>query len=140
MYMDDIDRALIALLREDASQPSKTLAAAVGLSPSSVRERIEKLQEVGIIRRFTIELSPKADAVAAILSIKLRKTPDPVVVQALTRRGDVRRLYSISGGVDLFAELVGPDIDAINAARDEIASLPGVADLETAFVLKREKV
>jgi DNA-binding Lrp family transcriptional regulator len=137
--MDDIDRALIALLREDSLQPAKTLAAAVGLSPSSVRERIEKLLAEGTIRRFTIELAPKAEPVVAILSIKLRKTPDPVMVQALTRRGDVRRLYSLSGSVDLLAELVGPDIHAINAARDEIASLAGVADLETAFVLKGEK-
>ncbi len=36
--VDDIDRRLLQLLQEDASRPLKTLAHAVGLSRSSVRE------------------------------------------------------------------------------------------------------
>lgn len=137
--MDDIDRRLIALLREDARRPLKTLGAAVGLSRSSVRDRIGKLVANGEIRRFTIEAAPEQGSISALLLLKLRCTPDPALVASLHGRADIVRCYSLSGPIDLVAEVVGPSVAAINRCRDEIASLPGVAALETAFILKVDK-
>ncbi|WP_328299648.1 Lrp/AsnC family transcriptional regulator [Streptomyces sp. NBC_00435] len=58
--MDDIDRALIRRLQEDASQPYAALAAAVGLSAGATHERVRKLRERGVIRRTTVEVDPAA--------------------------------------------------------------------------------
>jgi len=137
--MDQIDRDLLALLRADSSRPLKALGAAVGLSASSVRDRIARLKETGAIRRFTIETSPAREGVAALLSIKLKATPDAAAVAAIIARAEVVRCYSLSGAVDLLAEIEAREIAALNAARDAIALLDGVAGVETAFVLKREK-
>jgi DNA-binding Lrp family transcriptional regulator len=138
--MDAIDRRLIALLREDASRPLKALAGAVSLSASSVRERIQRLVARGEIVRFTIETPPPPRGCAAILLIRLRSTPDPVVVGAIKARGDVLRCYSLSGPIDLLVEVSAASVAEINRARDEIAGLAGVADVETSFVLKADKV
>ena len=137
--MDAIDRSLLNLLAEDASRPLKTLAAEVGLSRSSVRDRIVRLQSQGIIRRFTIETVPEDGKVGAILLVRLAKTPDPAAVQAIARRPEVARCYSLSGPIDLMVELQGKDVAAVNLARDEIALLPGVADVETSLILNRDK-
>jgi len=137
--MDAIDRALIALLRADARRPLKTLGAAVGLSRSSVRERIGRLVERGQIRRFTIEVAPPDGPVRALLLLKLASTPDPALVARLVARAEVIRCYSLSGPIDLVAEIAAPGIEEINRCRDEIAQLPGVVDLETSFVLKVDK-
>jgi Lrp/AsnC family leucine-responsive transcriptional regulator len=136
--MDDVDRQLLALLREDASRPLKALAAEVKLSRSSVRDRIARLQAGGVIRRFTIEVAPLSQA-TAILRIRLKKTPDPAVVSAIVSRGDVVRCYSLSGDIDLFVEVAGANVADINRARDEVAQLPGIVDVETSFVLKHDK-
>jgi Lrp/AsnC family transcriptional regulator, leucine-responsive regulatory protein len=138
--MDDLDRRLLVLLRADASRPLKALAGEVGLSLSSVRERIARLQGDGVIRRFTIDVAQPSEAATAILLLRLSRTPDPAVVGAITGRADVVRCYSLSGDIDLLVEVAGADVAAINRARDEIAQLPGVADLETSFVLKHDKV
>jgi DNA-binding Lrp family transcriptional regulator len=136
--MDDIDRTLIRLLQEDASRPLKALAARVNLSRSSVRDRIARLQAAGIIRRYTIETA-QPDTPTAILLIRLARTPDRNAVRAIVARDDVVRCYSVSGDVDLLVEVRGADIARINSARDEIALLPGIADVETSFILEREK-
>lgn len=138
--MDDLDRHLLALLRDDASRPLKALAAEVKLSRSSVRDRIARMQAEGVIRRFTIEVAPTATAATAILLLRLARTPDPAVVGAITARADVVRCYSLSGDIDLMVEVAGADVAAINQARDQIAQLSGVADLETSFVLKHDKI
>lgn len=138
--MDEVDRRLLALLKDDASRPLKTLAAAVNLSRSSVRDRIARLQADGVIRRYTIEVAPALAAATAILLVRLARTPDPAVVGAVVARADVARCYSLSGDVDLLVEIAGADVAEINRTRDAVAQLPGVVDVETSFVLKHGKV
>lgn len=137
--MDSIDQSLLKLLAEDSSRPLKTLAAEVGLSRSSVRDRIVRLRSQGIIRRFTIETAPSDGKVGAMLLIRLLRTPDPTVVQEISKRPEVARCYSLSGPIDLMVELQGKDVASVNRARDEIALLQGVADVETSLILNRDK-
>lgn len=54
--LDDTDREILGLLLEDGRQPFSDIAEEVGLSAPSVSERIERLQEIGLIRRFTVDL------------------------------------------------------------------------------------
>jgi len=52
---------------------------------------------------------------------------------------EVVRCSSLSGAIDLLIEVAGDDIAAINRVRDLVASQPGVADVETSFVLNQDK-
>jgi DNA-binding Lrp family transcriptional regulator len=137
--LDEIDRRLLQLLQEDASRPLKTLAAAVALSRSSVRDRIARMEADGTIRRYTVDVAPADPGLAAILMLRLARTPDPDVVRAVTATPEVVRCYSLSGEVDLLVELAAADTTTLNRARDAIALLPGVSDVVTSFVLKRDK-
>jgi Lrp/AsnC family transcriptional regulator, leucine-responsive regulatory protein len=137
--MDEIDRRILALLQQDASRPLKTLAAEVELSRSAVRERITRLEASGVIRRYTIELAPAADHLIAILMVRLVRTPAPAIVRQIVGRPEVVRCLSLSGAIDLLVEVAGPDIATINRVRDQIAEDPGVADVETSFVLNHDK-
>ncbi|WP_406303357.1 Lrp/AsnC family transcriptional regulator [Streptomyces sp. NBC_00879] len=58
--MDDIDRELVALLQEDATQAYAALGKAVGLSAGAAHERVRKLRERGVIRRTTVEVDVAA--------------------------------------------------------------------------------
>ncbi|MEV4217417.1 MULTISPECIES: Lrp/AsnC family transcriptional regulator [Nonomuraea] len=58
--MDDIDKTLIRLLQDDATQSYAILGKAVGLSAGAAHERVRKLRERGVIRRTTIEVDPEA--------------------------------------------------------------------------------
>ncbi|MEU4731093.1 Lrp/AsnC family transcriptional regulator [Streptomyces sp. NPDC023588] len=58
--MDDIDRALLLRLQEDAGQSYAALGTAVGLSAGATHERVRKLRERGVIRRTTIDVDPAA--------------------------------------------------------------------------------
>lgn len=137
--MDNIDHQLLRLLQEDASRPLKTLAAAVALSRSSVRDRIARMEADGTIRRYTVDVAPPDAGLAAMLMIRLARTPDPDVVHAVVSTPEVVRCYSLSGEVDLLVELVAADTAALNRARDRLALLPGVSDVVTSFVLNRDK-
>lgn len=58
--MDEIDLKIIDCLAADARRSLADIGGRVGLSPSSVNERIKRLTESGAIRRFTVDLDPDA--------------------------------------------------------------------------------
>jgi DNA-binding Lrp family transcriptional regulator len=54
--LDDTDREILRLLLEDARRPYSEIAEAVDLSAPAVSDRIDRLQEIGLIRRFTLDV------------------------------------------------------------------------------------
>lgn len=54
--LDETDFKILRLLTENARRPYNEIAEAVDLSSPSVSDRISRLQELGIIRRFTLDL------------------------------------------------------------------------------------
>lgn len=69
--MDDIDLKIIDLLSSDAKRSLADVGGSVGLSPSSVNERIRRLTASGVIRRFTIELDPNAVGLETLVFVWL---------------------------------------------------------------------
>jgi DNA-binding Lrp family transcriptional regulator len=68
--LDEIDARLLDLLREDASQPVKSLAARLGLSIATVHRRREALVDRGVIRRYTIEVDPSRAGRPALVLVE----------------------------------------------------------------------
>lgn len=54
--IDDTDREILRLLTDDARRPYRAIADKVGLSPPAVADRIDRLCDLGVVRRFTIDL------------------------------------------------------------------------------------
>ena len=54
--MDELDRQLIALLRNDGRTPAVTLAKALKVSRGTVQNRIDRLTARGVIVGFTVRL------------------------------------------------------------------------------------
>jgi len=58
--MDAIDRKILARVQNDSSQTYAEVGAAVGLSASSVNDRLKRLRTEGALRRLTAEVDPAA--------------------------------------------------------------------------------
>lgn len=54
--LDDTDLDILAALVADARRPWSEIAETVDLSPPAVADRVDRLQEAGVIRRFTVDL------------------------------------------------------------------------------------
>ena len=52
--MDDLDRQILTILRRDSRTPYTEIADRVGTSEGTVRNRVERLIDEGIIERFTV--------------------------------------------------------------------------------------
>jgi DNA-binding Lrp family transcriptional regulator len=139
--LDDTDRRLIALLRENGRMPSATLARHLGVSRGTVQNRIDRLVATGVLLGFTVRLSGEAEAAAvrAIMTIEVRSADVRAVVSALRRMPDVGRVWSTNGRWDLVAEINTGDLVALDAALTAIRSLKAVANSETSILLSAVK-
>src|SRR5689334_17631166 len=76
MELDDTDRRLIALLRNDARRPASSLAAALGVSRGTVQNRIARMLRGGVIQGFTLkfggQVEDEGSPVRAVTTIEIR--------------------------------------------------------------------
>ena len=98
--MDERDLRILAALQRDARATYADVARQVGLSPSSVHQRVRKLEESGVIRGYRAEIDPAAVGlgVTALISVMPLdpKQPDdlPDRVEELP---EIEDCYSVAG-------------------------------------------
>ncbi len=137
--LDHIDRSILSILARDARIPMKSLAARVGLSRSAVSERVSRLESNGTIRGYRADIGLlEHDVIHAFLLVTLKATPSISVLDTLAGFSEVRKVSSVSGQLDIIAEVTVASINDLNELRNAIATLPEVHDLTTAIVLRSE--
>jgi len=135
--LDATDRALLALLREDARASTAELARALKLSRTTVQSRMERLQRQRVIAGFTITVPDELEAqlVRAHVLITLAPKRSGAIETALRKIAEVRVLHSVSGPFDLIAIVAAASIGELDALIDRIGALDGVERTTSAIVL-----
>ncbi len=134
--LDDTDRALLALLRENARAPTADLARRLKLSRTTVQSRLARLER-GVIAGYTVAVADEVDAalVRAHVLITLEPRKAAPIEAALRRIDEVRTLHSVSGPFDLIAIVAAPSIGELDRLIDRIGALDGVERTTSAIVL-----
>ena len=73
--IDDLDRAILAALVGDARISWKDLAADVGVSSPTIRDRVRRLQDRGVVQGFSVEVSPVALGYTLEAVVRFRPLP-----------------------------------------------------------------
>ena len=135
--MDDLDRRLVALLRENARLPTAVLAKQLKVSRGTVQNRLDRLQAGGTLLGYTIRLGDTDDVrrVRAVSTIEIEGGRMVAVIAALRAIPAIRAVHSTNGRWDLVAELDAPDLAAFSAALDAIRAVIGVVATESSLLL-----
>ena len=135
--LDATDRALLALLRDDARASTTELARKLKLSRTTVQSRMERLQRQRVIAGYTITVPNELEAnlVRAHVLITLAPKRSAAIEIALRRIPEVRVLHSVSGPFDLIAIVAAASIGELDALIDRIGGLDGVERTTSAIVL-----
>lgn len=138
--MDDLDRRLIGLLRDDARLPVASLASSLGLARATVRARIDRLVAAGVIRGFTVRLGAEMPAqIRAIALIEVEGRATDRVTRRLQGFPEVRALHATNGRWDLVAELEVADLPAFHDVLARLREIDGISATETNLLLAQRK-
>jgi DNA-binding Lrp family transcriptional regulator len=135
--LDDKDRRLLALLREDARTPTAELARSLDVARMTIVERLKRLEKAGIVAGYTVRLGDEAKRgvmkVHALLRVDAKK--GELVVQALHRITQIRAVFAISGIFDYMALIEAETTAEIDGVLDAIGSITGVEGTQSSIVL-----
>jgi DNA-binding Lrp family transcriptional regulator len=140
--MDDVDRQLIALLRDNARLSVVALAQKLRLARATVQNRIARLEKAGVIVGYTLRLKPVTEAhrIRAIMGIEIDGHHGDEVRRLLRGNPAVEALHSTNGRWDLMAELRADSLDAFDKVLNTIRSIKGIRNTETSILLSTHKL
>jgi len=139
--VDNIDRYLLSLLRNDARMTVAAMAKAVGVSRGTVQNRIARLEADGTVMGYTVRLKSSAEdqSIRAFMTVAVEGNRTDEVLKAL--RGDpaVCTLYSTNGRWDIVAELRSDSLEAVDRVLGRIRLIDGISNTETSLLLSTYK-
>jgi len=131
------DEELIALLRMDAREPVASLARKLGLSRTTVQDRLRRLEDSGVIAGYSLKLSQDIDGggmrAFVTLSVEPRRQVD--VARTLSKFPQIETLHTVSGKFDLVARVKTATSEDMDRLIDAIGVIPGITRIETAVIL-----
>ena len=131
------DQELLALLRLNAREPVSSLARKLGVSRSTVQDRIRRLEDAGVIAGYTIRMGK--DVSEERLQAIVRFTVDPKhtaeIIRSIGATVEARSCYSVSGAFDLIVIVDAESALRLNQVLQEFGEIAGVERTTSSIVL-----
>ena len=132
--MDDLDREILSILRRDARTPYTEIADRVGTSEGTVRNRVERLVEDGVIERFTV--ATRTGNVKAMIEVSVDVNVDTAEVSdRIADWQQVDFVWQVSGEEDIVVVVDAADTDAVNELITQARELEEVVGTKTRLIL-----
>ncbi|MCX6459510.1 MAG: Lrp/AsnC family transcriptional regulator [Actinobacteria bacterium] len=138
--LDDVSRAIIEQLQQDGRRPYSAIGRAVGLSEAAVRQRVQRLIDMGVMQVVAVT-DPMQVGFPRAAMIGIRVTGDLVrAADEIERFPEVDYLVITAGSYDLLAEVVCEDDEhLLETLNNKIRNVAGVSHTETFIYLQLRK-
>ncbi|MBN6523266.1 Lrp/AsnC family transcriptional regulator [Acinetobacter pittii] len=139
--MNDTDRQILSLLRENARISVTELAQKVRVSRATIQKRIEALEAGGIITGYTVRIKPgfEQNMIRAWMNIVVEGNRMQNIIKILRGEPAVNTLHSTNGKWDLLVELKAESLEQFDRALGRIRQIEGISYTETSILLSTYK-
>jgi len=139
--IDDIDREILRMLQDNSRVAFKRIAEKVGVSEATIFVRVKNLRKKGVIKRFTVIVSPELLGKSLTAFVLINSEPKKLesVLETLSDMDDVYEVYDVTGTYYIIAKIRTENKESLAKIIDRIGMIDGVTRTETAIVLKSVK-
>lgn len=139
LALDSVSKGIIEQLQQDGRRSYAEIGKAVGLSEAAVRQRVQKLQEAGVMQVVAVT-DPMQLGFTRQAMIGVRVNGDSAkVAEAIGAIPAADYVVLTAGKFDVLAEVVCEDDDDLIELGSRIRGLDGVQSVETMVYLKLHK-
>jgi len=145
IHMDDLDHRILQSLQRNGRTKNADLAREFGVAPSTMLERVRRLEEQGVVQgyRAVLDLKRLGFMVQGFVSITL----DRHNIEHIRRLEEeihtipcVRACYHLTGRFDYMLHVAARDLTHLGTLiKERIATIPGIGKVETFLVLSEVK-
>jgi DNA-binding Lrp family transcriptional regulator len=130
--MDSKDREILDRLEENGRAAFTEISEDMNVSEGTVRNRVQRMKDEGVIEKFTVEISEQ-EQVKAFVSVDISTERD--FEDVLGDLPNDLEVFEVAGRFDLFIKVSRYSSEEVNHVVDEIRSIEGVSGTTTYMVL-----
>lgn len=145
MKLDEVDKKILSILQEEGRITNARLAERIGISPSPTLERVKKLEQAGIIRKYVALVAPEKinKGTMALVHVSLAGHQLDSLehfIKRIKALPEVLECYHISGEDDFLLKVAVSGIeDYREFVVNRLTGIGGISKIRTSFVLDTVK-
>jgi DNA-binding Lrp family transcriptional regulator len=142
--LDDLDWQILELLQENAKQTYTQIGHRLGVAHSTVYDRIKKMEEYGVIKKYgaLVDLEKVGiKPITAIVTVYTDPKESEKIAERLAKFDEVLEAFtSFSEELVIIAKVIARDQAQLHSfIAQSIAPLPGVLRIRTSIITKKHK-
>ena len=121
--LDDINRRILGQLVANPRVTMSALARAVGMSSPAVTERVQRLEQLGVITGYSVTLNPAGLGYTVTAFTRIKPTPGQIqkIIQIVATIPEVTECYRITGEDCFLMKIHARTIQDIERILDQVA-------------------
>ena len=138
--LDALDRSILAALQLDGRRPFRVIARDLDVSEGTVRTRVRKLEESGVLRILAfVDPLKLGDALIAVLNVRVSSSLHEEVASQISSWNEVSYVSSVLGAYDLSIQAMTASVAGLWELARRIEALAGVTGVEALIEMRVHK-
>ena len=139
MHLTDMDHKLLALLKDNARLPISELAKRLDVARTTARNRLERLERMGVITGYTVRLSDRymRSLIEAHVLLKLDPKRATLSLKTIAKFDELTDLYSISGEYDCVAIIKAESSERLDEILISIRNMESIVQTQSSIILTK---
>ncbi len=140
--LDELDQKIVSLLIQNARMSYSDIGQQIGISRVAVKNRVQALEEKGIIEEYTTIINPQKISGAVSCYFEIETAPDTFteVAELLRQNDTITQIYRVTGKSKLHVHAVASSNEEMeNLIYNTVDKLPGVVECSCNMIFSRIK-
>jgi Lrp/AsnC family transcriptional regulator, leucine-responsive regulatory protein len=136
--LDDLDERILELLVQDGRRSASDVGRAVGLSPAAAKRRIDRLEQLGVIRgyRAVLDHARLGSQIEAFVELRFAGATQVDDIESVAAGlPEVIEAFTTAGDPDALVRVRATDLDHLKRVVDRIRRSGKVTGTKTLIVL-----
>ncbi|MGE5409421.1 MAG: Lrp/AsnC family transcriptional regulator [Clostridiales bacterium] len=145
MKLDDTDKKVLDILQTNANITNAQLASELGISPAAMLERVKRLENSGIIKRYVALVDPEkvGKRTMAFIAISLavhHLNSIDTIREEISKLSEVLECYHVAGEEDFMLKVAIRDIQEYEHFMfGKLTKINGINKIKTTFIVSTVK-
>jgi Lrp/AsnC family transcriptional regulator, regulator for asnA, asnC and gidA len=129
--LDETDAKILNMLQENARLSFSRIAEELEVNEATVRYRVKKLTDKGVITRFTVLLDPRkiGYSTTGIMMVKIASEMFEEAAKKISELPESYHVFQTTGEFDIVAVVNTRDLGHLNEFRNKVKMISGVSDV-----------
>jgi len=136
--IDHVDLKILEILEENSREPFTRIAKILNMSEAAIRKRVNKLEKLGIIKKYTIEIDYfKIGFKVCIIGIDVLPEYLTSILNKLRRIKEIKQIYLSSGDHDIMVKVIYSSSEKLERIVENIKKMEGVLKVCPAILIEK---